>query len=56
MIKLILLAVLAFGAFMALAIFLPQSRGTAFTAFSHPVPWIALGVVGVCYIGYRAIK
>jgi len=56
MVKFFLLAVLAFGAFMAFAIFLPQSFSTAFHAFSHPVPWIALGVVGVGYIGYRAIK
>lgn len=56
MIKLILLVILAFGAFMALAIFLPQSRETAFHIASHPIPWVALGVCLVGYVGYKAIK
>lgn len=56
MIKLILLAILVFGAFMALAIFLPASRGTAFTAFAHPIPWIVIGVGVVGFVGYKAIK
>lgn len=56
MVKLALLALIGFGCFMALAIFVPGSRDTAFTAFTHPVPWIALGVLGVCWVGYKAIK
>lgn len=56
MVKLFLLAVLAFGCFMALALFFPSSTHTAFTAWGHAVPWIALGVVGVCWVGYKAIK
>lgn len=56
MVKLFLLAILCFGAFMALAIFVPGSRETAFGIFSHPVSWLALGVCAVGWIGYKAIK
>lgn len=56
MIKLILLVILGFGAYMALSMFWPATFGTAFTAFSHPIPWIAIGVCVVGYIGYKTIK
>lgn len=56
MVKLFLLVVLAFGAFMALALFVPSSTHTAFTVSGHNVPWIALGVCVCGFIGYKAIK
>jgi hypothetical protein len=56
MVKFFLLLVLCFGAFMALVAFLPSSTHTAFTAWGHAVPWFALGVCGVGFLGYKAIK
>lgn len=56
MIKLILLGLLAFGTYCALSLFAPSSWGTAFTAWGHTVPYLALGVCLVGYIGYKAIK
>jgi hypothetical protein len=57
MIKLILLVLIALGAFFALTIlFGGKAFGTAFTAFNHTIPWIAVGVCVFGYIGYKAIK
>lgn len=56
MVKLFLLGLLAFGAFCALSFFVPSSWGTAFHVSGRAIPWLALGVVGVGYIGYKAIK
>lgn len=56
MLKVFLVCVLAFGAFMALAIFWPTSTHTAFTLSGHHVPWIALGVCGCAFLGWKAIK
>lgn len=56
MMKLFLLGLLTFGAFMALVAFLPSSTHTAFVVSGHAVPWFALGVCGVGFIGWRAIK
>lgn len=56
MVKFFLLAVLAFGAFMALVIFFPSSTHTAFTVSGHAVPWFALGLCGIGVVGWRAIK
>jgi len=56
MVKFFLIALIAFGAFMALAAFFPTSAHTAFTVAGHHVTWIVLGVCGCAYLGYKAIK
>jgi nitrate/nitrite transporter NarK len=56
MVKLFLIALIAFGAFIALGIFFPQSAHTAFTLAGHGVTWVILGVCGCAYLGYKAIK
>jgi nitrate/nitrite transporter NarK len=56
MMKLFLLAVLTFGAFIALVAFFPSTRETAFTVSGHAIPWFLLGVCGIGVVGWRAIK
>ena len=56
MIKLVLLAILAFGAYCAIATLFPSSGLPAFHAWGHAVPWIAIGVGGIGYIGYKSLK
>ena len=56
MIKLILVLLLAFGAFMALVMFLPTSTHTAITLGEHAIPWFAIGVGAIAFLGWRAIK
>jgi hypothetical protein len=56
MVKFFLLVVLAFGAFCAFSIFAPSSWGTAFRVSGHAIPWIALGVCAIGWVGYKAIK
>lgn len=56
MMKLFLLALLAFGAFLAMGIFFPSSTHTAFTVGGYHITWIILGVCGVTFLGYKAIK
>ncbi len=56
MVKFFLIALIAFGAFMLLGIYLPSSTHTAFSVSGHAIPWIALGVCGCAFLGYKAIK
>jgi hypothetical protein len=56
MIKLILLCLLAFGAYCALCVFAPSSWGTAFHVSGHSIPYIAIGVCVIGYIGYKSLK
>lgn len=56
MIKVFLIALIAFGAFMFLSAYLPGSTHTAFHVSGYAVPWITLAVCGCAYLGYRAIK
>lgn len=56
MLKVFLVGVLAFGAFMLLGMFLPSSTHTAFSVSGHAIPWIALGVCGCAFLGWKAIK
>lgn len=55
MIKFILVLVLTFGAFCAIALLAPSSWGTAFTVGGKHIPYIALGVCLVGYIGWKKI-
>lgn len=56
MLKVFLIGLIAFGAFMALVAFLPSSTHTAFTVGGHAIPWIALGVCACAFAGYKVIK
>ncbi len=56
MLKVFLVGLIAFGAFMLLGMFMPSSAHTAFNISGHAIPWIALGVVGCGFIGWKAIK
>ena len=56
MLKVILIGLICFGAFILLGAFLPSSTHTAFTVSGHAIPWIALGVLGCAFAGYKAIK
>jgi nitrate/nitrite transporter NarK len=56
MVKLFLIALIAFGAFIALVSFFPSSTHTAFTFAGHHITWVILGVCGCAYLGYKAIK
>jgi hypothetical protein len=56
MLKVILIGLICFGAFVLLGAYLPSSTHTAFTVSGHAIPWIALGVCGCAFLGYKAIK
>lgn len=56
MLKVILIGLICFGAFVLLGAYLPSSTHTAFTISGHAIPWIALGVCACGFLGYKAIK
>jgi hypothetical protein len=56
MLKFFLITLIAFGAFIALGLLIPTSTHTAFTIAGRNIPWIALGVCGCAFLGYKAIK
>lgn len=56
MLKVILIGLICFGAFVLLGAYLPSSTHTAFNVSGHAIPWIALGVCACGFLGYKAIK
>lgn len=47
---------IAFGAFIALAMYVPHVWDVSFVAWGRAIPWIAIGVVVVGFAGYKALK
>jgi hypothetical protein len=56
MLKVFLIGLICFGAFMLLSIYVPTSFHTAFHVSGKAIPWIFLGVCGCAFLGYKAIK
>lgn len=56
MLKVFLIGLIMFGAFVLLGAYLPSSTHTAFSISGHAIPWIALGVGACGILGYKVIK
>lgn len=55
MLKIVMIGLLLFGAYMGFTLFLPSSGHIAFHLGSFPIPWFALGLVVVGYAGWKTV-